>query len=147
MRHFIRTSLSLIALCGIALFYLHPLAAQSPRTGFGRPHITAVKGPVKIIARAQVKNFGKTIYRGRIDINPTLKRIRAGRRLRHRNDGAYFQNRERRLPRKTDRKYYREFVHKMKGFPFPGPQRVIIGKSGEVYYTPDHYRSFTRVNK
>jgi filamentous hemagglutinin len=33
----------------------------------------------------------------------------------------------------------------MKKTPFPGPQRVVIGKKGEVYYTGDHYNTFTRV--
>jgi filamentous hemagglutinin len=112
---------------------------------FGRPHIDAVTGAAKILDDAKVVDFGKVIYKGKIDVNPTLDRIRAGKSLKHQNDGAIFGNRERRLPRNTDEEYYREFVHQMKGTPFPGPQRVIIGKKGEVYYTGDHYHSFTRV--
>lgn len=80
-----------------------------------------------------------------MDINPTLERIRAGDKLDSANDGTYFRNFEGHLPKQRDREYYREFVHQMKGMPFPGPQRVVIGKGGEVYYTGDHYDSFRRV--
>jgi filamentous hemagglutinin len=24
----------------------------------------------------------------------------------------------------------------------PGPQRIVTGKNGEMYYTPDHYDTF-----
>lgn len=113
---------------------------------FGQPHIGAVKGRVPVLPKVQVINFGKAIYTGAMDVNPTLQRIRAGRRLRHRNDGSIFGNREKRLPVQRDREYYREFVHQMRKMPFPGPQRVMIGKQGEVYYTGDHYASFTLVN-
>ena len=116
-----------------------------PASTFGRPQIDAVDGPAKIIAPAKVVHFGRTIFEGKIDVNPTLDRIRAGDSLNHANDGAVFRNFEGRLPKQKDREYYREFVHQMMGLPFPGPQRVIIGKGGEVYYTGDHYDSFTRV--
>jgi len=112
---------------------------------FGRPHIDAVTGPAKILDNAKVIDFGKVIYEGKMDVNPTLERIKAGKSLKHHNDGAIFGNRERRLPKNSDSEFYREFVHQMKGLPFPGPQRVIISKKGDVYYTGDHYHSFTRV--
>ena len=57
----------------------------------------------------------------------------------------YFRNFEGLLPKQKDRDYYREFVHRMKGLPFPGPQRVVIGKNGAVWYTGNHYASFTQV--
>ena len=113
--------------------------------GFGKPHIDAVEGPAKVIADGRVIDFGKTIYRGKIDVNPTLERVRAGRKLGHRNDGAIFRNREGKLPKERDPNYYREFVHHFKKMPFPGPQRVIVGKKGEVYYTGDHYNTYRRV--
>ena len=113
--------------------------------GFGKPQIDAVAGPAKVIPDGRVVDFGKTIYRGKIDVNTTLERVREGRKLEHRNDGAIFRNREGKLPRKRDPNYYREFVHHFKKMPFPGPQRVVVGKKGEVYYTGDHYNSFTRV--
>jgi hypothetical protein len=119
-------------------------AGKAERT-FGRPQIDAVTTPAKVLANGKVVNFGKVVYKGRIDVNPTLERIRAGKKLDHRNDGAIFRNRERQLPGQRDRNYYREFVVHFKGTPFPGPQRVILGKKGEVYYTGDHYKSFTQL--
>ncbi len=113
---------------------------------FGKPQIDAVKGEVPVVPKVRVVDFGKTIYDGPMDVNPTLNRIRRGQRLKSRNDGAIFANREKRLPRTPDREYYREFVHRMNRMPFPGPQRVILGKGGEVFYTGDHYFSFVRVN-
>jgi filamentous hemagglutinin len=120
---------------------------------FGRPHIDAVSGPVKELPDAKVVDFGKVIYQGPINVSPTLERIRKGERLEHRNDGSFFHNREKRLPVHKDREYYREFVHwdkklnakfKIKS-KFPGPQRVVIGKKGEVYYTGDHYSTWKKV--
>jgi hypothetical protein len=136
------------ALLSLAWALLAPAAAPGegkPYKTFGRPHIDAVTGEAKVLSDARVVDFGKVVYQGRIDVNPTLKRIREGKRLEHRNDGTIFRNREGKLPRHKDRDYYREFVMKMKGVPFPGPVRVVIGKKGEVYFTGDHYKTFTRV--
>jgi guanyl-specific ribonuclease Sa len=87
---------------------------------------------------------GRIVYEGTVDVEPTLKRIAQGRRLDFRNDGSTFQNRERRLPRKPA-DYYREWVHPTPGVSGPGPQRIVTGKQGEAYYTPDHYRTFKRL--
>ena len=89
---------------------------------------------------------GRTIYRGQIDLAPTIERIAAGRRLRFPNDGTTFQNRENRLPRRPPG-YYREWVVPTPKEPGPGPQRLITGEGGEVWYTSDHYRSFRRLPK
>jgi filamentous hemagglutinin len=121
------------------------VAQDKAKPTFGRPQIDAVTGPVKVLDDARVIDFGKVIYKGKIDLNPTLDRIRAGKHLKHNNDGAIFQNREEKLPHHKDRDYYREFVQEMKGVSFPGPMRVIIGKEGEVFWTGDHYKTFTRV--
>lgn len=86
----------------------------------------------------------RVVYRGDINLTPTLERIRNGSRNEHRNDGSTFQNREKRLPKREDG-YYKEYVHPTRGVSGPGPQRVIMGKGGEVYYTSDHYGSFKRV--
>jgi hypothetical protein len=120
-------------------------AQPAKKGGFGQPHIGAVNGAVPVLGDVKVVHFGKQVFKGKIDVNPTLKRIRDGKKLGHANDGTFFMNREGRLPRQADREYYREFVHEMKGLPFPGPQRVVIGKKGEVFYTGDHYSTFTRV--
>lgn len=87
---------------------------------------------------------GKLIYSGTIDLGPTLKRIDRGEANSHRHDGTTFQNRERRLPSKPSG-YYKEYVHPTPNTSGPGPQRVIVGKDGDVWYTPDHYRTFQRI--
>jgi len=112
---------------------------------FGRPHINSVTGQVNVLPNVRVIDFGRLIYQGRMDVNPTVDRIRLGRKLNHNNDGTFFSNSQRKLPVSTDVQYYREFVHQMNGFPFPGSQRVVIGKRGEVFYTGDHYSTFFRV--
>lgn len=141
-RSVIVRALGLVLLLGVG----YALAAQAPPVKtFGQPHIKAVDGPAKVLQNVKVENYGRVIYEGPVDVNTTLERIREGRKYDHRNDGAFFGNRERRLPQKRDFDYYREFVHFMKNLPFPGPQRVVIGKGGEVYYTADHYESFERV--
>jgi len=88
---------------------------------------------------------GNLAYRGDIDLKPTLDRIAKGIEDPHPNDGAVFTNRERRLPRQSDRNYYHEYVIRTKGIRGPGPQRLIMGKEGEIYYTPDHYETFIQV--
>lgn len=56
-------------------------------------------------------------------------------------DGVTFLNRERRLPAEPGG-YYREFTVFTPGAADRGARRIITGKNGERYYTPDHYRSF-----
>ena len=75
----------------------------------------------------------------------TLRRIEAGGPFRHRQDGAVFQNRERRLPRQA-RGYYREYTVDTPGAGDRGARRIVSGGDPpvEYFYTDDHYRSFRR---
>jgi guanyl-specific ribonuclease Sa len=148
-----RPSARLLVLAALFSPVAAGVGGARPDAGFGQPQIGAVRGEVKVLPDARVVNFREVVYRGPIDLNPTLERIRAGKKLEHKNDGAVFLNRERLLPVQKDRQYYREFVvwdpafnakHKIK-VRFPGPQRVVIGKKGEVYYTGDHYSSWKKV--
>lgn len=124
-----------------------PEPVHAVQSEFGQPHIGAVAGRVEVLKDARVIDFGREVYRGEMDLNPTLDRIRKGQKLNHRNDGSFFGNRERLLPKQNDREFYREFVHTEHSPKFPGPQRVVIGKDGSVWYTGDHYDSFTKVSK
>jgi guanyl-specific ribonuclease Sa len=88
---------------------------------------------------------GRVIFRGDIDLQPTLDRIAAGKLFdRFPNDGSVFQNRERRLPKQPSG-YYHEYVVPTPDQSGPGPQRLVIGKEGELYYTSNHYQSFRKV--
>lgn len=87
---------------------------------------------------------GRVAWRGDVDLAPALARIAAGESDPHRNDGGVFQNREGLLPDRP-RGHYRAYVIRTPGISHAGPQRLIIGADGEVYYTYDHYRSFQRI--
>lgn len=88
---------------------------------------------------------GRLAYQGDVNLAPVLDRIARGVKDSHRNDGVVHRNREHKLPVKNDPEYYREYVVRTPGLKSVGPQRVIVGKGGEAYYTPDHYKTFIRV--
>lgn len=119
---------------------------DSKRADEARPDRAGGRSKAESIVRnARVTGEdGQVIYRGDIDLGPTLERIERGKRLRFAHDGSVFENRERRLPQKPAG-YYHEFVHPTPGDDGPGGQRVVVGREGEVYYTPDHYHTFRRV--
>ena len=117
--------------------------------------------PAKPMAAPAVENLivpnvvvqdlnGRTIKVGDVDLKPTLDRIAAGKSFPSRNDGTVFQNRpppgsRQPLLPKQPAGYYHEYVQPTPGIGGPGPQRVILGRNGEVYYTSDHYASFIRI--
>ena len=93
----------------------------------------------------EVKSYGKVIAKGIVDLKPTLDRIRSGQQFPHRHNGTLFRNEQGKLlPEHYD--YYREYVHPTPGISEPGPQRIIVGQGGELYYTPDHYDTFIPIN-
>jgi guanyl-specific ribonuclease Sa len=75
----------------------------------------------------------------------TLQRIEAGGPFDHRQDGAVFQNRERRLPQQP-RGYYHEYTVETPGSRDRGARRIVSGGEPpvEYFYTDDHYGSFRR---
>jgi hypothetical protein len=88
---------------------------------------------------------GRVIWRGDVDLRPTLRRIEAGEPAPvGRDDGTAFCARG--LDRtRFDDPAYGEYVvlptHRRGRS--PGPQRVIVGTaSGRAFYTCDHYRTF-----
>ncbi|GAA1993486.1 hypothetical protein GCM10009838_66940 [Catenulispora subtropica] len=70
-----------------------------------------------------------------------IRRIDAGGPFQYRQDGVGFQNREGLLPRQPSG-YYREYTVVTPGAQDRGARRLVHGEQGELYYTPDHYRSF-----
>lgn len=87
---------------------------------------------------------GRLAYEGNVNLSPELARIVAGERDSHDNDGSVFGNREGLLPQ-HERGYYREYVVRTPSINHAGPQRLVLGEGGEVYYTHDHYESFVQV--
>lgn len=120
-----------------------PSTSTAPKSG-GTPKTKA--DPPTLFRNVTLKNQdGRVIYWGDIDVAPTLARIDRGDVLsQYRNDGITFQNREGRLPKKPSG-HYREWVHPTPGVGGPGPQRIVTGKSGEAYYTHDHYDTFRKI--
>lgn len=120
--------------------------------------ITAVAG-VRGVGKARKKTVtdfinGVTVvdrstgmtFTGTVDLRPTLARIESGIRSPiGKNDGTNFRNKEGRLPHR-ERDYYIEYVHPTQGVSGPGPQRIVKGKIGELFYTPDHYETFIPLN-
>ena len=76
----------------------------------------------------------------------TLERIKTGGLFLFQRDGAVFGNREGRLPGR-ERGYYREYTVATPGVRGRGARRIVAGKAGEYYYTPDHYRTFWRIRE
>lgn len=63
-----------------------------------------------------------------------------------RSDNQTFQNREGLLPREP-LGYYKEFTVITPGSGDRGPRRIITGARGELYWTADHYASFSRIKE
>lgn len=59
-------------------------------------------------------------------------------------DGGTFQNREDLLPDRSIG-YYREYTVPTPGRGDRGARRIVAGEGGELYWTGDHYRSFSRI--
>lgn len=139
---------SLRALLGLLLPLLL-LACPAPPAPNAAPTVAPAKDAaagLRTRVSAKVRSYGKVVYEGPVDLTATIARIRAGQEHPHRNDGSVFKNRERRLPKKP-RGYYREYVHPTRGRAGPGPQRIVRGRGGEWYYTPDHYETFVPLHE
>lgn len=64
--------------------------------------------------------------------------------IRSGGERGVFQNANGTLPRQTDPRYYTE-MDVWAGTGPRGTERLVIGRGGEVYYTPDHCQSFVRI--
>jgi ribonuclease T1 len=139
------TVLLVLAAAFLGLQFMGPDSWLGPGTvpPAGEPH--AVADGDLVVSGVEVRDLdGRIAWRGDIDLAPALARIAAGERDPHRNDGGVFQNREGVLPARPSG-YYREYVVRTPNISHAGPQRLVIGRDGEVYYTHDHYRSFRRI--
>lgn len=99
------------------------------------------EAPPLVVEKAVVKELGRVVYEGRVDLGPTWERVQRGDKLR--GDGV-FTDFAHKLP-KRPKGYWREFVHPTEGVRGAGPQRVIVGRGGEIFYTPDARKSFIQL--
>ena len=111
--------------------------------GANEPVIKATTGraTTDFIGNAKVTSFGRKIGEGTIDVRSTIDGIKNGTI----KERATFLNTEGLLPIKGP-EYYREYVLPTPTTPKVGPQRIIQGRNGELYYSPDHYHSFVPLN-
>lgn len=137
-------SLVLAAVALIGFIYLRG-QPSSPSPTPAQTSSPNTSNPGLVIRNVKIYDLnGNLAYQGDVDLKPVLERIARGQRDPHRDDGTVFTNREGRLPQEA-RGYYREYVVRTPGLNTVGPQRLVIGQGGETYYTPDHYRTFTKV--
>ncbi len=78
----------------------------------------------------------------RDQVRSMIEAIDAGGPFRYSKDGSTWQNRERRLPKQRPG-HYREYTVDTPGSDDRGSRRIIAGAEHELYYTRDHYDSFT----
>ena len=74
----------------------------------------------------------------------TLELIDAGGPFPEERDGVTFENREELLPDQP-RGYYAEYTVPTPGSDDRGARRIVAGEGGELYWTADHYTSFSRI--
>ena len=114
----------------------------------------------------QIVNFGTTIYTGAVDVTTTLTRLRNNQSVcaDESDDGGFFNFTPSELPNipRMGMNYYMEFMvwpamnlaantFDTTATPynssdtFPGPERILVGSAGEVYFTGDHYSTSDNV--
>lgn len=76
----------------------------------------------------------------------TLRLIRQGGPFPYSRDGVVFGNYERILPPQP-RGYYHEYTVPTPGVRHRGARRIVCGEQRDCYYTPDHYRTFRRIEE
>lgn len=73
--------------------------------------------------------------------------IEAGGPFPYSEDGGVFGNREGLLP-DAERGYYREYTVETPGEDDRGARRIVTGDDDRIlYYTDDHYQSFSRIRR
>jgi len=78
------------------------------------------------------------------EVAGTLSLIDAGGPYPYEEDDDTFGNFEEVLPER-ERGYYREYTVETPGLGHRGARRIVAGSNGELYWTDDHYSSFSRI--
>ena len=108
------------------------------------PFSTWSRGAPDLAARDRAAEIAASDLPG--EARATIRLIRAGGPFPYDRDGAIFANFERQLPAR-ERGYYREYTVRTPGVSHRGARRIVAGRGGELFYTDDHYRSFSRVRE
>ncbi len=83
----------------------------------------------------------------RAEVARVLRLIASGESLPYEQDGSVFQNREGNLPELPPGLLYREYTVPTPDSPDRGARRLVVGDDGSVYYSSDHYSTFTRLDE
>ena len=117
-----------------------PTPPSSPSPAAARPE--KAKAPLKSLGKArldaQIRLVVESMDHGG---RPPAGVAQGGRRGGKR---GVFENAERRLPVRPPG-YYRESDVWPPRAAGRGAERLIFGREGEVYYSPDHYRAFVKL--
>ena len=108
------------------------------------------------IAGATVSPRGTSPMTGTVALSDAVSKIQSGRLSQSRDipqltkdglimDRGIFKNAQHLLPDKPP-EYYREFLLMTPSLKKAGTERIIMGRDGEFFYTPDHYKSFIPLN-
>ncbi len=127
---------ALLAGCGSGGGSSTAAASNGPGIGAPRSGESATALAARVPAATQ-----------RAAVEQVLRQIASGDSLPYEQDGSIFQNREGLLPDLPSGLLYREYTVPTPGSPDRGARRLVVGDDGSVYYTSDHYSSFTRLDE
>ena len=113
-------------------------------TATKKPRATATSPPTRVVPKTSDGFPAITVDQLPPEALDTLALIASDGPFPFSKDGTTFQNREQLLPRKRGG-YYREYTVITPGEGDRGARRIIAGAEGELYYTDDHYDSFSRI--
>lgn len=114
-------------------------ASESPTTGSGSEPSAPEPGVDAMAAQISDPEQAAAVA-------GVLGMIGSGAPLPYDQDGAVFENREGNLPDLSSADAYHEFTVPTPGSPDRGARRLVISTTGLVYYTADHYETFTLLN-
>ncbi len=116
-------------------------AVQTPRATI-QPTPTANAPPVERASDLPILAYDELPS----EAQETVALIDQGGPFPYDRDGVTFENRERLLPREAAG-YYREYTVITPGASNRGARRIVTGDRGEMYYTDDHYDSFSEITR
>jgi|688.fasta_scaffold215154_3 ribonuclease T1 len=134
-------ALGIILLLWVVSQYLggHPHDADQGHSTQG-----AARGTIPQNSRSEEGLYQQSGHTVPKEARQTIELIKKGGPFLHEQDGVTFFNRERKLPQKP-KGYYHEYTVPTPGLHHRGARRLVTGSGGELYYTDDHYRTFTKL--
>lgn len=111
--------------------------------GGGNAAVGGVGGTVDYVAGVQAKSFGKIVGEGTVHVRPTINAIENGSHL-PRNATGYLNKELHTQLLGKPAGYWQEYD--LIGFGGKSPLRILQGRQGEYFLSPDHYKSIIPLN-